>query len=95
MFVIREDINDTLVYDYWLQGRCFLTNAEKRLLFPVSLHTKDLHETNENVDHIELETDGFSKRVTLHQTLLNHPSMLQYLLGATKIINTRNPSSQV
>jgi hypothetical protein len=59
------------------------------LLLAALLHREDLHEPDEDVDHVELEADRLLERVRWDHTRLSELGVVQDLLGAVKTKSAR------
>jgi len=59
----------------------FTLEATTFLLLPVALHGEDLYEADEDVDHIEFESDRLPDRVPGDSTRLGHTSVVQDFLS--------------
>jgi len=69
---------DTIVHDTFVLG------ATVSLLLPVALHGENLYEANEDVDHIEFESDRLPDGVPGNSTCLGHTSVVQDFLSVVE-----------
>jgi hypothetical protein len=63
-------------------------------LLAALLHCEDLHEPDEDVDHVELEADRLLERVRRDHTRLSELGVVQDLLGAVKTKSARAAPAQ-
>jgi len=81
VFVIGEWWNEVNDMDRYTSPNINVHNSHPRciclfLLLPIALHGEDLYEANEDIDHIELESDRLPDRVSSDSTRLSHTSVV-------------------